>query len=155
MFINTLVVRLKEHKFFSEFFTESAMKQFKKYLIVGFTTFGIEYSIFSLSFYLLISNKLFGDDTLRANLASVIGYSLSFVYNFMMNRVWSFQSKSNISKQLLSYGILFGFNVLATWGIITLFSDYFGLWQPISKLVAMAAIVCWNFIFYRKIIYKN
>ena len=156
MFNNTIVARLKQNRFFSEFFTESAMKQFQKYLIVGFTTLGIEYSLFAVSYELLRhSAQLKIDDTIKALLANIVGYSISFVYNFLMNRYWSFQSTSSLSKQLLQYGILFGFNLLASCGIIYLFSDIFGLIPYISKLLAMGAIVSWNFVFYKKIIYRN
>lgn len=149
----TVIDRLKQHKFFSEFFTPAGVLQFKKYLIVGFTTFGIEYTLFATTYYLLWHNGLLDHDKANTALASnIVGYSITFVYNFLLNRYWSFQSKSDFSKQLFYYAILFGLDLLASCAIVYLLTPLIGPW--ISKLVAMGAVVSWNFIFYKKIIYK-
>jgi putative flippase GtrA len=71
-----------------------------------------------------------------------------------MNRFWSFKSKTSIKGQLVAYTLLFAFNLLASSAIIYILTDFLGFIPLISKLFAMGAVVSWNFILYKKVIYK-
>ncbi|MCX7747418.1 MAG: GtrA family protein [Clostridia bacterium] len=142
----SLVNRIKKHRLLSELFTEKGLQQFKKYVIVGLSCFAIEYLMF-LAFLDIIKLEKFS--------ANVIVYSIMFWFNFILNRVWSFESKDAFLKQLLMYGILFLFNqVVGNIGIMYVLTDVFLIHAKISKVLIMGVIVIWNFIIYKKIIYK-
>jgi len=81
-------------------------------------------------------------------------YSFIFAFNFMLNRIWSFRSKVNLKRQILKYAMLFFFNLLASSAVLFLLSDAGGLDPLISKIIVMCAIVPWNFIMYKKVIYR-
>ena len=123
------------------------IQQLIRYLVTGFTAFGIEYAMYV---FLL---KGIG---LHYILASVIVYALVFWFYFIVNRIWSFKSKGNISKQLLQYGLLFSFNlVVSNIFIMKLLTDIIGLDPLISPFIKMAFVVSWNFLIYKYIIYKE
>ena len=123
------------------------IQQLIRYLVTGFTAFGIEYAMYV---FLL---KVIG---LHYILASVIVYALVFWFSFIVNRIWSFKSKGNISKQLIQYGLLFSFNlVVSNIFIMKLLTDIIGLDPLISPFIKMAFVVSWNFLIYKYIIYKE
>ena len=123
------------------------IQQLIRYLVTGFTAFGIEYAMYV---FLL---KVIG---LHYILASVIVYALVFWFSFIVNRIWSFKSKGNISKQLIQYGLLFSFNlVVSNIFIMKLLTDVIGLDPLISPFIKMAFVVSWNFLIYKYIIYKE
>lgn len=154
------------------------MKQIRRYLITGFTSFGIEYISFGLLFsYILvkfqpvlysymydifhdISQLYFKTDltpiAYRAIFANLIVYAVIFWVNFLMNRFWSFESKEPIVKQLILYGFLFVFNLsVGNVFLMYVFSNLLFVHPMISKVLIMGILVSWNFVIYKKVIYKN
>ena len=80
-----------------------------------------------------------------------------------MTRLFAFRSKATVLRQLLSYGFLFAFNLVV--GNIFLFAGIRhllvlaageGSWPVLylPKILIMVFIVSWNFILYKKVIYK-
>ena len=123
------------------------IQQLIRYLVTGFTAFGIEYAMYV---FLL---KVVGFHYI---LASVIVYALVFWFSFIVNRLWSFKSKGPMGKQLLQYGLLFSFNlVVSNIFIMKLLTDVIGLDPLISPFIKMAFVVSWNFLIYKYIIYKE
>ena len=120
-------------------------KQFRRYLITGFTSFSVEYLLYFL---------LYQQGGLGYLLANAIVYAFFFWLNFLMNRLWSFQSTGRLSRQLPLYAILFAFNLGATTLLLTFFSETIGISPLISKVLVMGAVVSWNFVIYKKVIYK-
>jgi len=140
--------------FLSKRLTRETVGQFLRYLVVGFTSFGVEYTLFVLFRRWLSIPEL---------LVNIGVYSVIFWLNFLMNRMFAFRSKSDFGKQILSYGFLFAFNLVA--GNIVLFSlirHLLVLWAGegawavlyLPKILIMFFIVSWNFILYKKVIYK-
>lgn len=136
---------LRRFKFFDEMLNKDSMEQFLRYLVIGFSTFFLEYGIFRALLDLLHVYYLF---------ANTAAYFISFWFNFMLNRYWSFKSTSDIKRQLMQYLVLFGINLAATNGLMFVMTGFLGIIPEISKILVMGAIVCWNFIIYKKIIYK-
>lgn len=121
-------------------------KQIGKYLITGFTAFGIEYSLYLLFISLL---------NVYYVLASVIVYSIVFWFSFMINRIWTFKSKGPIHNQLLKYSMLFAFNLIFSNIVLMYFlTDFIGITPYFSPFIKMAFVVCWNFLFYKFVIFK-
>lgn len=145
MSISAVIDRLKKYDFLSDFLTDKALAQFKKYIVTGCTSFCLEYTIFYILYRYLGMWYI---------LANTITYMVIFWFNFLANRLWSFQSKDNLKRQLTLYGILFAFNLAATNGLMYFLSDMVGVTPLISKILVMGAVVSWNFILYKKVIYR-
>lgn len=151
--VNKLHALLMKIPFLENRVTPETVGQFLRYLVVGFTSFGVEYVLF----------VVFRAWLPLPELAVNIGvYSVIFWMNFLMNRHFAFRSKANLARQLLSYGFLFAFNLVV--GNVLLFSAIRhglvllageGSWPVLylPKILIMVFIVSWNFILYKKVIY--
>jgi len=148
------IVELKD-KLKSEFMDPDSVKKLVRYLIVGVSTFIIEYSLF------LIFREIL---PLHEVVTNIIVYTFIFWFNFLMNKFFTFKSRKNIVKQLISYGLLFLFNGVV--GNILLFTAIKKLleylfpavaWIPyyLPKILIMVFIVSWNFVLYKKVIYNE
>lgn len=158
--------KLKKYEIVRDILTDEGMQQFKRYVITGVTTFVIEFTLFYLFYqiifdrYRLIGFELvhrwFGADayTYRYMLSNTIVYSIDFCLNFTINRVYSFKTQAPIARQVKRYGMLYVANLIITSGPLYMFADIVGLSPYISKFLAMGIIVSWNFIIYKKFIYK-
>ncbi|MFZ5986084.1 MAG: GtrA family protein [Bacillota bacterium] len=147
MAAGALIEILKRHKFFSDFFTEKSISQFKKYLVTGFTSFSIEWTLFFVLLKVLSIND---------KVANVIVYVIMFWLVFLVNRFWSFQSKGNMGEQLFFYIILFTVNlVVGNIGLWHVFTRVFGIPALISKPLLQGVLISWNFIVYKKVIYRT
>lgn len=133
------------------------LMQFVKYVTVGFSSFCGEYLLFNL-IYNVSKNKTFTAGVFSftgSMLANTVSIFIAFWFCFVLNRIWSFKSKGNIYRQLIYYSILFVVNLFISNTIIHQFEVWFMISPRISKLFAMGAIVCWNFLIYKFIIYKE
>jgi len=140
-----LISRLKKYRLISGLLGKETFHEFKKYIIVGLASFSLEY----LMFFILY--KFLG---LWYMLANTIVYIIIFWFNFLVNRAWSFKRRENFVRQLALYGTLFVFNLFAINLLMYLISDGIGITPLISKVMVMCFVVSWNFILYKKIIYK-
>ena len=142
---NIIVKLLQKFKFTKPFATPEFVGQIMRYLITGFSSAAIEFTLLFLfkdiaKFSVLVANT--------------IALSIVFWFNFLMNRFWSFKSTGNIKKQLVMYLVLFAFNLAASDIIMYLLTVKLSLQYLIAKIFAIGVVVTWNFIIYRKIIYK-
>ncbi|MGI6621570.1 MAG: GtrA family protein [Clostridiaceae bacterium] len=135
-------------------FTPESLAQFLRYIFVGVFCFTIEYTLF-----IILRNVM----TIGEVLVNVIVYTIIFWLNFLLNRFFSFRSKSDFKRQLFLYGLLFFFNLVV--GNVLLFSGIRSLLVLLSgegswpvlylpKILIMFFIISWNFILYKKVIYK-
>ncbi|MBN1624665.1 MAG: GtrA family protein [Clostridia bacterium] len=125
---------------------EKTIDQFIKYVAVGLSSFVLEYAFFYFLFIILSINELISNTT---------AITIVFFYNFLMNRLWSFKSKEKFGKQVIMYGGLFFFNMLMSNLFIYSTTEYLKISPLISKVLIMGLIVLWNFVIYKKIIYKR
>jgi putative flippase GtrA len=140
-----LIDKLKKSKLLADFFTPEAYRQLMRYLVIGFSTAAIEFTL------LFVFKDIVGLTVLWANSAAL---SIVFWFNFLLNRFWSFKSKVDIRKQLIMYAILFLINLGASDLMMYLLVTQLRIMYLFAKVFAMGAIVCWNFFLYRKVIYK-
>ena len=133
-------------KIYSFFLKGKSKEQLTRYLITGFSSFFLEYLLFFSMFKLMNIYEL---------ISNTIAITIVFWFNFLVNRFWSFKSKSKFSKQLFLYGCLFVFNT----GISNLFiyvsSNHLNISPLLSKVFIMGLIVIWNFILYKTVIYRS
>ncbi|NLB77445.1 MAG: GtrA family protein [Clostridiaceae bacterium] len=135
-------------------FTPDSLAQFFRYIFVGIFCFSIEYIMF------IVLRKLLPISELLVNISV---YSVIFWLNFLLNKFYSFRSRENFKRQLFLYCILFFFNLIV--GNILLFSGIRyvlvllsgdGTWPVLylPKVLIMFFIISWNFVLYKKVIYK-
>ena len=97
-------------------------------------------------------------------LANFISTSVSFLFSFFANKKYTFKSTSkNLKRQFLLFTVvtLFGLWVIQTI-IITAITPVFtnlGVNRPaallISKLIATAASLIWNYTLYSRVVFKK
>ena len=183
MNIGVVIEKIRKHGFLAEFFTYRSMVQFKRYLITGFLSFGFEYGIFTLlflyqvslshldtaRFLLAVARRVVGflwanpeinpapnmtQVDMAVAIANTAAYVTVFWFNFLMNRFWSFQARGRFGRQLLLYFAIFVFNLFAINILMYFLTSVLGLHPLVSKIPVMGAVVCWNFVIYKKVIYK-
>ncbi|MGI6590594.1 MAG: GtrA family protein [Eggerthellaceae bacterium] len=125
-------------------FIKPQHKTFAKYLIVGGSTALLELLIFQGLFHLSSGN---------VPLANITAVAIATGLNFLLNRNVTFQSASNPAVALAKYLFLFVFNTAFSTVVISLLVSY-GIASILAKLLTMACIVCWNFVLYRKFVFK-
>jgi len=139
---------MKQPKFISyikeRIIAETTPEQFIRYITTGFLSFATEVSL------LYILKDLCGIWYIYANSIAVF---IIFWLNFLMNRFWTFKSRTKFTRQLFLYGILFVINLVASNLIMYLLTDLLKIYYLISKIFAVGLVVSWNFILYKKIIY--
>ena len=121
------------------------ISQITKYLVVGVTSFIMEYLLFAFLFIIIKANVI---------IANSCAYFIVFCYNFILNRLWTFNSKENLIKQLILYGALLLINLSITNSLLYFLTNYYKIYPLVSKLFVMILIILWNFIIYKKLIYK-
>ncbi|NLV35093.1 MAG: GtrA family protein [Clostridiaceae bacterium] len=136
---------MKIPEFITSFIKTKAAGQIMRYLITGVCSAAIEFSL------LFVFKGLMG---LSVVVANSIALSIVFWFNFLMNRIWSFKSKMKLSKQLGMYSLLFLFNLGASDLIMYLLTDRLSMQYLLAKVFATGTVVCWNFVIYKKVIYK-
>lgn len=126
-----------------------------RFTIVGSINTALDFSI------LFILTMLFN---IPKELANFISTSVSFLFSFFANKKYTFKSTSkNLKKQFLLFTVvtLFGLWVVQTI-IITAITPVFtnlGINKPaallISKLIATAASLIWNYTLYSRVVFKK
>lgn len=118
--------------------------QASKYLGVGAGT-----ALLELALFWLLSSPLHLD----VAIANVIAVVVATVTNFLLNRSVTFASTSNPVRSAVLYALLFAFNTAFSTITISYFASL-GAPAIVVKVITMACIVCWNFVLYRKVIFK-
>jgi putative flippase GtrA len=119
-------------------------QQAGRYLAVGFSSAAIELVVF------IVLDVLVGIDV---RIATMIALACSTVFNFIMSWSYTFKSASNLMRSLILYLLLFAFNQAFSAIAIVWLLDI-GLSSIVAKMVTMACIVLWNFVLYRKVVFK-
>ena len=114
------------------------LMQIFKFGIVGGTAFIIDYGIFTILSQLLGIHYL---------IASIISFSISVIYNYILSIKWVFDvSKKQTTKEFIIFVILsvigLGLNSL----IMYLTHDLMGIHEMIGKIIATAIVMVYNFI---------
>ncbi|HOY46497.1 MAG TPA: GtrA family protein [Candidatus Dojkabacteria bacterium] len=123
-------------------------RNFIRYLIIGFTTFGMQIGL------LYLFTQLLGLEKVMGNVFSTL---LSVVFNFIMSNYWTFKAGSGAKKKKLGrYLVLFTFNYLFDTALaFPLLVNSFNVNQYIAKIVITGMIVAWNFFLYKLWVFKD
>ncbi len=142
-----MILRLRKSKLFLDFFNLKTFLQMTRYIITGLV------SAFS---YILIIYILTDYIGIGKYYSITVSYVTVFWLNFLLSKFWTFKYKqiNSTKKQLLFYTALFVFNLLATYIIVHVLTDILGVYYIISTIICNILTMGWNFILYKKAIYK-
>ena len=119
----------------AKFFGHSAVR----YLIVGGLSFAVDFGL------LVLLREVFHWEV---GIASATAFLSSLVFNFLVQRKFSFESAHRTHVSMIRYGILVVANTLATVLIVQLLTPtvlgYMG-----GKVISTAAMTVWNFFLYQ------
>lgn len=120
------------------------MPQFTRYLLAGVFCAALEY----LSFMLLQTK-------LHLVVANTLAYALGFAASFLLNKYVVFQGNNGKTKQqFVMYCLLAFFNYMVGTALLVWLVQTAGAPAFVAKAIAMVAVVSWNFLMYKKIVYR-
>lgn len=127
----------------------SNKKALLRYLLIGVT------AVISDNCVFVITYKLWNGSLL---LATVLALATGFSVSFLGNKLWVFASNQHVSAhppitQLMFYTLLFIFNVTFTFYFINVM-ETISINAIISKILTTILITAWNYILYKKVIFK-
>lgn len=123
---------------------KNIQKQFFKYLLVGGSTAVLELAVFTF-----LRKVVYLDITISNVTAAVLATFL----NFLINRGWSFKAASNLYRSMVFYIILFCVNTFFSTNFIKLMVSI-NVPDIFAKFITMCMITLWNFVLYRKVVFK-
>ncbi len=117
---------------------------FVRYLLVGGTTFVIDFGIL-----------FFLHSVLKLNLAgsTSVAYWISISYNFVLNRYWTFDAgeKESLARHLSIYFALLVCNYLFTVTVVSVLGTHIN--YVIAKALAVAVSMTWTYVVYKNYIF--
>jgi putative flippase GtrA len=121
-----------------EFISKAFLWKFLKFGIVGFSGLFVDFGVTYLC------KEIF---RIQKYISNSIGFTVAASTNYILNRVWTFQSVDpNIALEYSEFLIIsiigLGINNFILWLIITRLKYNFYL----SKLFAIAVVTVWNFL---------
>ena len=115
-----------------------------KFLVVGGLSFAIDLGLLAL---------LHEVGNVDLWIATPIAFLTSLVFNFFVQKNFTFQSGARAHVSFLKYGALVVFNVVAT-DVIVNFTAGTGQSYALGKVIATIATTVWNFLLYKHWIFK-
>lgn len=115
-----------------------------RYLLIGGCSFLIDFGI------LFVLHENFG---IQLWISTGLAFLASFFFNYSLQRLFSFSSKSSHGLSLAKYIGLVIFNTIATIGIVAILDHYLA-WQ-IGKIVSTIATTGWNYLAYRYLVFVD
>lgn len=124
----------------------SLRQEFAKYFIVGFSGLFLDIGT------LILFTEKFG---MLPVVAVVVNQSVLLVYNFLLNKYWSFKSKTMPHKQLVKYLTLAGFDYLFSVVMMYFFNHVLHFDYRLVRIATIAIMVSWNFFIFKYWVYKD
>lgn len=121
-------------------------QRFIRYLFVGGSTFVLDEGILIM---------LHGVLNIHLPIALFVSYLVAFVYNFSLNRWWTFSAAENksLKQHLVPYFILFIFNLGFTVIFVSLLSKVIN--YAVAKVIAVLIQTTWNYLIYKYVIFSK
>lgn len=118
-----------------------------KYLVAGGTAYAVEIGTFSLIYYIIQLNPA---------VANAISFFAGMSVSFALNKYWTFSSVGQKLRghiQLSQYVLLAIVNVVITSILIGVLIDG-GIPGYIAKTLLIGMVAVWNFVIFKKFIFK-
>ncbi len=121
-----------------------------RYLFVGGTAFAVEYSTFALL------NAIGSNINVAQSLSFLCGLAVSFLGNrlFAFRNMTTHDYVHDTHKQSFYFLMLGITNLLVSNLLIAILAGSFLLHPLIAKIIVVALVAIWNFILFKKVIFK-
>ncbi len=115
-----------------------------RYLVVGGSTFAIDLGLLVF---------LHGAEGVWLPLATAIAYCVSIVYNFCLNRWWTFSAseKKSLHQHIAPYVILLGCNLVFTVIFVSTASHFIN--YALAKAISVAIQTTWTYFCYKHFVF--
>lgn len=119
---------------------------FVRYLLVGGTTFVIDFGILFI---------LHGHLKLNLAASTSVAYWISIAYNFVLNRYWTFDAreKDSLARHISTYFLLLIGNYLFTVTLVSVAGTHIS--YVIAKALAVGLSMIWTYPVYKKYIFVS
>lgn len=119
-----------------------------RFLVSGGTSACVEYGSFTALIYFFHT---------AVYIAQPISFCCGLVTSYLLNKFWVFSvaSKSAKKKEFILFIALGVTNLLVTTGMVQVMVDNIHLNEFIAKIIIMLCVACWNFIIFKKLIFKT
>lgn len=125
-------------------FTQSSLF---RYLIVGFSSFGVEFLAFS--FFLYVAKT----EALAANMLSLI---VAFSVNFTLSNFWTFKAgKDKAAQKISKYLALVAINYVLNNALFYFLNTTLGINPVVTKVLVTGMQVVWNYLAYKFWVFKK
>ncbi|MCB0743749.1 MAG: GtrA family protein [Ignavibacteriae bacterium] len=133
-------------------------KEFLRFLIIGSSTFVIDFSINNLIVLILQT-----DPTHESVIANMISVPIAFIYNFTFSSKWTFKNTIDRKKKFLKFLGVGIFNYIVSTFLIGLLVEYLTnsnlvhshtTIQAGSKFLIMSLMTFWSYIIYKFWVFK-
>jgi putative flippase GtrA len=119
--------------------------QFVKFCFVGGSGVIVNLAVFNLT--LFVWDAAFGDTPTAAKyLGNALGFVVSVLTNYYLNRRWTFRSSGAVSSELPKFFIVSVVAYLANLGVFTVCLSALGFGPNLSQLIAIACVMPINFV---------
>jgi putative flippase GtrA len=111
-----------------------------------------------LSFLLDMLITYTGKEKLKLNqyVANTISFFFAASFNFALNRLWTFQSNdSHVDAQAMKFFASMTIGLGIATAIIYVLNEKFGINFYLSKIIAIAVVMVWNFTINNLLIFTN
>ncbi len=123
---------------FNQLITKVFLLKFVKFCMVGFSGIFVDFG-FTYFFKEVVK--------LQKYVANAIGFTVAATTNYMLNRVWTFQSQNpHIVQEFTRFFIIALIGLAINSAIIWLMNGRFKVNFYLSKLVATVIVTLWNFM---------
>lgn len=119
--------------------------KFAKYVAVGLSAAAVDFGVFIVLFNVGVALPL----------ANGLALAAGFLWSFVLNKIWAFQSGSAPFMQLLLTLLLLLFNIVVSSFLIVVLIERLGMAPAWAKILMQAVVVLWNFIIYNHVIFKK
>jgi len=109
---------------------------FMKFGITGLSGMALDFSVTWLLKEVFSVQKL---------LANGIGFTVAVISNYLINRVWTFQSKAKMTRQFAGFATVSVIGLLLNTSIVYIFNHLLSLNFYLSKVIATGLVFIWNF----------
>ncbi|MFN8310277.1 MAG: GtrA family protein [Chitinophagales bacterium] len=133
--------------FLDQLLQHDLLMKMLKFGVVGFSSFVMDFSITYVTKEKLRFNKY---------IANSCGFFFSAIYNFTLNRLWTFHSQDDqIVLQMVKFGISMSIGLLLANTLIYVFNEKMKQNFYVSKLMAVCVVMIWNFTMNNLIIFSH
>lgn len=119
--------------------------QFIKFCFVGASGVLVNLAVFNLT--LLVGHEAFGESSTAVKyLGNALGFVVSVLTNYYLNRRWTFRSNGAIGRELPKFVVVSIVAYLANLGVFTVCLTVLDLAPNLSQLIAIATVMPINFV---------